>query len=385
MKKVLVVCERYSQNLGDGVIYTAIQDIFEDVNISACSFDLSHRSSFSKSNKMTTEKKQLKDKLASVVCNSGSFGKYIGYLLWYVSKKNSFLYEFKKELDNGVSHVLIGGGQVLTDTPLGFMLKIYLITEACKKENIPYSFVCCGVGKKLSLLSKILYRDSFLGAKYISTRDGVSKKRIEKILGKHTAIKVEVLNDPVFTLDIDKYRSKAVSITKRLGVNIQTFKELNAQEKSAKESDYINFINRVIHESSGKYDEVVLFTNGSQADQNFLNENFNKHEYPNVVILERPIKPEHLIEILLSMSAVICSRMHCGILSYSLNVPFYQLTWDDKINNVWSRFNLDKNLMSMDKLKWIDINDYEMIKNNGEANLQNNYTKDRIKHMVQAV
>ncbi|HHK8601507.1 TPA: hypothetical protein ACQYDF_004536, partial [Vibrio parahaemolyticus] len=89
MKKILIACERYSQNLGDGLIFDALQDVLSKELLKVESFDLSQRTSFSlgKNNLKVESKPNIREKLITTLVNIKVIGKYLGYLLWFIFKR----------------------------------------------------------------------------------------------------------------------------------------------------------------------------------------------------------------------------------------------------------------------------------------------------------
>ncbi|HHK8587498.1 polysaccharide pyruvyl transferase family protein [Vibrio parahaemolyticus] len=379
MKKILIACERYSQNLGDGLIFDALQDVLSKELLKVESFDLSQRTSFSlgKNNLKVESKPNIREKLITTLVNIKVIGKYLGYLLWFIFKRKDYILSIEESI-KGVDKVLIGGGQIVTDTTLGFMLRIYTLSRVCVNYNIPYSLVGCGVGVKHSFLSRYLYKKVFENAMYLTVRDDLSRRLIGDICKKRED-DVLVFNDPVFSLLLDE-KIKVCS-EERVGINIQDFSELSVNGTTIGPSDYVFFLKRIIELHKVKNRKVYLFTNGSILDEKFMYDNFSDLS-SDVEFVERSVYPVDLVNFISGMSLIVSSRMHCGIVSYVMKVPFLQICWDSKIENVWKRFSLDSKLIYLNSINNFNFNKLEYIHNAGEAEKHKAYFLDKIKQMV---
>ena len=329
-KQILLIGEKYSNNLGDGLICEIAENILQDSKLEIINFDISGRNEYSN---VVNEFDLKRENLLYIKSKVKEVLSFIGYNK--TGKNFQNIYDkFKKNFDNiilekKIDTVIFAGGQMFIDT---FIYQINYICQYCEINNIDVLFNCCGGGKILnkSLLEETLKLDSI---KYISVRDNYEK--IEKISKKN------VINcyDSVILLS-ELYKVKKQSKFE-YGVGIM-FSTLQSPKRQ------INFWKQMIQTLVDNNIEFKIFTNGSYKDYSFaefiLNElNIDKKIY----LMERPKKPIELVNIVLKFDKILSMRLHSMIIAYSYDIPSVSISWDKKINVFFRKIGLNNNCYTL--------------------------------------
>ena len=368
MKKILIVGELFSENLGDGVICDVVKKYFETDYI-VDFLDLSGRKKINYYNNK----------------NDYSFNIWKEEIKYYKSNIKKMLYkigirpkgkninniyeQFKCNFDqyirlNNPDLILFAGGQMFIDT---FIMQINYVCEYAKKNNIKIIFNACGVGKLLmdNILENIIKNES---VKYISLRDGADNfEKKYKYKPIDTYDTVVIANRFYSCQNNNKYD---------LGVGIM-LSQLQSVKKQKK------FWIKMLKKLKENKIEFKVFTNGSYKDQSFAKYVLMHagYEYKNI-LLKKPNTPEELIELINSFKSIISMRLHSLIIAYSFNIPTIAISWDKKVEHFFNKIKrqemcykiYDNKIYDVKKLisllnKNYDYNAKKEIQNNIDNNL----------------
>lgn len=339
---ILIVAEVYSENLGDGVIYTSLKGgilrHLPDAIVDG--LDLSGNLDWVNPDEEKNRTNVFKQSFFIRFIKKISIVNKVYYAVsWYFKKRRQCLKYWNEKIKKA-DLVIIGGGQLLTDSNFGFPPKIFDIYLLCNKHNKPLSIFGCGVGKKWGFVSTILYRKVIKYANFVSVRDAVSAKRLADFTGR------TCLHHPDPGFSICKNIGELILPPpvdgvekKKLYINFQPLNDIKYFVPSLNklnEIDYFIFWENIISQCHDDY-EVSLFTNGHPGDYQVVQRFFNeiKLKNYNVHLLMRPTRPDELIRQLNQCDCIISTRMHAGIVAYSLRKAVIPISWDDKVNNVW--------------------------------------------------
>lgn len=354
MKRIAVCGEIFSSNLGDGVIFDSIKYLLSKHNIEAVPLDLSGRSKWQPPSPLHNDNVSTGMKgliLQPLVRNSSKLRRSYSYIKWYsVSKRIS-----ESKWDNIISScdaVIIGGGQLLTDIDFGFPPKIYEIYKIAKRLKKPLAIYGCGVDGPWSIPAQHMYKKTLEYAKYISVRDAYSREIILKNIGNKSP--VEVHPDPGF-IAFYAYNESIQKSENIIGFNIQPVSHFRAFVPSLKrlsEESYVNFWVRLIQGAYAEGYEPLIITNGDNND--FLQAKSVQSELFNLGIksevLPRATSPSQLIQQLSPIPILVSTRMHAGIIAYSLGSKVFAISWDKKVKNVWSTIASSYNVVDAEVL-----------------------------------
>lgn len=323
MKKVLIVGEVYSENLGDGVICEVVNDFFSKMYDTRL-LDISGRESYTISNNYHFDNRKEKIRYKKYCVKKFLYslgykneGKTLKKIINKFEKQFMIIVEeFKPDI------ILFAGGQMFIDT---FIYQVDYICNYSLKNNIKVIFNSCGIGELLfkDKLSSILNNES---VKYLSLRDGYSKinsqfPNLEIIDSFDTAI----LSNKIYTNVITKNNT--------LGIGIM-FSSLHSVNKQ------INFWFKMLSSLLNNNYDFKVFTNGSCKDQSFA-------EYilkilnldPNKYLLARPTNPLELVSNIVSFDSIISMRLHSLIIAYSFDIPTIAISWDEKVKKFYKKIN----------------------------------------------
>ena len=149
MKKILIIGEKFSPNLGDALIFNIVDKIFKE-KYSTDFLDLSGRDEY-KSDESSNYSVNDSTK-GKIIKKCKLFFKKIGFLL---KGKNmiTFIKKFEiifmeKVLSYKPDIILFAGGQLFMDS---FFEQIKIVVKFCDKNNIPVIFNACGCSNKIYL------------------------------------------------------------------------------------------------------------------------------------------------------------------------------------------------------------------------------------------
>lgn len=351
--KIVVFGEKYSDNLGDGVISECLEFAFNKVNllngveVEVTTHDLSMRDNYKLG---VSERDDNKSSLVSVYYRR--IKKLVG---WELFRSKSFHQKYKYVVKDS-DLVVIGGGQIFLDNELNFPVKLRALTKILDKYHINRAFVCCGVSSKMSIIGRYIFRQlvnkpSVLG---LIVRDMNSITNAKSVLSYPSPY---FLTDPAI-ISSDLY-SKNTSLFKdfqgvTIGVNVMDFITLEKCYKNEISRDvildvWVKFINKLLN--SGY--RVVLHTNGSAEDNNSLQILSERLDLNKNILIMMPKNPSELATIISNLDALVAYRLHANILAYSLSVPSVGVVWDDKVSEFASitersNFFIGKNQINSD-------------------------------------
>lgn len=322
-RTILVINEGLSQNIGDQAIQVAIEGLLKDRYHTSHAFLSVHKIEKSSPKKTTA--------------NSNTRfmpPKMKAHIRWKLlgGRENAKSY-YENKIVNADA-VIIGGGQLIKNNVSLFCERINLIGEICRKHNKPYGFIGVGVDEYLGILSRARTKKFLKDAKFISVRDDRSRERLQKILGTKTP--VEVAPDLAFFLPREKADDKKTHI----GINIlpyDIFIKSCPDYAHISFDDYSRFWAETARVASSYFDNVSLFTTGSDGDL-WCTEKISgivMEIYGIDLDIYHPGNIDELNNIFDHLSHSIVSRMHAGIIGYTRGVSPLCLNWDDKIIGCW--------------------------------------------------
>lgn len=345
-KKILIVGEIYSDNLGDAVLCEIVKKIVEEniyCDIELC--DLSGREYYKEYFDYNWYEKIIK-KIALVFfkLNLINLGK-INVLF-----KDRYYKQFDKDYDL----VIFAGGQMFMDY---FVFPLEKLIKFFKKRNIPVIFHACGAKKiKNRNLEKRLEKILLLNiVKSISIRDDIDLVNT-KYLMRSNRKAIKTFDTALCTneyFDFNKGNKRCIG----LGVmNCDKFKN----------KEQIIFWIKLIDELDKRKIKWQLFCNGSEADykmlKNIVNrKNLNKDQY-----LIRPKTAQDLVNIISNFDKIISFRLHSHIIASSIGIPTIGISWEKKVNQFFHNLGLEYRCKTInDKVEDI-INLLEIINNDND-------------------
>ncbi len=364
LKRVLIIGEKYSSNLGDGVIFDEVFYLLKE-NFVITSVDLSGRQKLE--NKKDLHNFNIfKEKIRYFKKKMRGILYYLGISKISITKNN-----FKSIFDNCINTfkpnvILFCGGQIFLDC---FLKNIIYVVECSEKNNINVYFNSCGCGKITGynkiILDKIINNDC---VKYISVRDGFN---YIKKYDKNLKIK-ETFDTALLCNNIYKQSKKS----EKVGLGIMLSHNTNISKQ-------IIFWKKIIKEFKKDNIDWEVFCNGNPIDYAFCkyilkitNEDIKR-------LHKRPTSQQELVSTITNYNKIISMRLHSLIIAYSFDIPAVAISWDQKVEEFYKKilmsnlcFNLRVNPKKIFKeFKNIDykalFKNREVITNNIKTNIQN--------------
>ena len=338
--KILLIGERYSPNLGDGVIYDTVEYICKDIykDVSFVCLDISGNNNFKTNNSLIGASVKLKLRFLRKIMSS--FKRYM------FIKRNINNIDF-----SDIDGAIFVGGQLFSEY---FSRQIYIISKKLNKLNIPVIFNCCGLGKndKLRNRNYISKSINFKNVKALSLRDNydlfISQYKINNI-------KIELTMDPV--LELSKYYNIKDKKNYIVGIGLMEPKLFSHNKINLDRDKYFQLVDNIVsilNECGIKYE---FFCNGSLDDYNFINEFVMKYNYSIEKIANCPKKPIELINLVSKYNKIISFRLHSHIIANSYNIPSIGFCWDNKVTDYGKNINCDKYFLDLTNECIDNIND----------------------------
>ncbi len=233
-------------------------------------------------------------------------------------------------------HVVIGGGNLLSDMDLNFPTKLRLALKEVRRRDVPAAIFAAGMGGRWSREGlrrmRTAVRGNVLTAVFL--RDMASKDRWDRLLADAAGIEATVVRDPglLARLCYPQPASPAADRPKiALGVMssvaIRYHSDVQA-DQAALRKWYLDVATAL--DQGGA--DVVVFTNGAPEDVAELDALLPALRAAVPSVTYRPFaRPRDIAEMMTACNAVAAYRMHALIAAQSFGVPTLALSWDDKV------------------------------------------------------
>ncbi len=351
----IVICgERYSTNLGDGVISDCLQYMIRklDPEIPLYLIDLSGRSAFN--HEQSTKKGLNWDFLQTRSRTWRRFRKLVG---WHLFRRGPVTARWQKALQPP-GLLIVGGGQLLLDTDLNFPIRIKEVVSMARRAGMQVAFAACGVSPHWS---KFAHR-FFLGAvcntdvKFVSVRDNTALQNLLTHFGKSLPV------DPVVTVDPAVWAAETYGVSKNLsspyiGLGIAAPKNLCRQAErpyNFRDETLSCFWVELAKLLAENKMSPALFTNGAPEDVEFLKHIAARLELDGkemkAVILPQSTNPRMLVSQITQMKALVAHRLHANIIAFALGVPTVGLIWDNKVRQFGLEIGCEEFLVESNQL-----------------------------------
>ncbi|MCD7808448.1 MAG: polysaccharide pyruvyl transferase family protein, partial [Erysipelotrichaceae bacterium] len=270
--------------------------------------------------------------------------------------------------------IFFAGGGLFGLSYLNFFDYLDKIVNIADEKNIPVIFSSIGINN-MDISSESKYKlENLLSKKCIkaiSVRENISL--FNEYAKNCNCNIVEVCDPAVWTKYVYGINKSTDGKNKTIGINVVRgglFKDNNKNWVLADEEKYIMKLKKSLDELGYNY---LFYTNGSFLDDNALRYIARKNNIPNDRIVYNNTTKE-LVNTISQFDFVIAIRMHSSIISYSLEIPCYNLVWNDKIPLFYQNINYADRVIALDDEMMI-----EKILNGIDENLS---TKSDHKYMM---
>ena len=348
MKKILLVGEYFSSNLGDGVLCSVVESILKE-SLSDCTveiFDLSLNKAFQQNDsvkfkllkkQMSFLKKKATDRLLK--CNQ----KNKEYL-----KEFEILFEKKIE---DINIIVFPGGQMFNDT---FINKIAIVVQKAEERELPVLFNACGfanyVSKDLLKQLKSILKSPVV--KMISVRDGYAY--VKKM--NMTSCVMDTGDTALLT---DKYFELYENKKNIVGLGIMFSKN---QSPIVQIKLWDSILNKMITENI----KFKMFCNGNPYDYGFAEYILRRNGLDVKKYLEvNPVTPDQLVNLIYQYHSMISMRLHSLIIASSLNIPAIAICWDKKVQEFYEKINMKDYCVKVEDYADIIVQKMRMLEKRG--------------------
>lgn len=322
--KILIVGERYSENLGDAVICETVYNILKEEYVDADFdfFDLSGRVDY---NTYYSYKKNLIKKAKWFIFDIiiGIISKPFNEL--YIKDKQRYrrtieLYTATCKKSN-YDIVIFAGGALFMDFFSGLL---FFLVRKLSKKKCKIVFHSCGMGALSSnsvfLLNKMFENPSI---KCISLRD--SLKKFNDLFN----VKCYFKETSDTALNCSKiYKASAIKEAD-YGIGVMSIPE------------YYSFQLELVKKFYSSQYSWKLFTNGAPWDQktaySILKDIGVKEDELDKYIVKRPLNSQELINTITSFNTIVSYRMHSQIIASSFLISNCGFVWDNKVKEFYSK------------------------------------------------
>ncbi len=305
-KKVVLIGEKKSENLGDSVICrvaeTLITKYYPSLNIPLFDISIAKR-----------PESIIGKKLNNLFSNS------------YLNKQYLYLYTFVyyyKVIEYN-THVCFVGGALVQDF---FADALVAIIDVCRIKEAKLHFCGLGMGD-LSLRNENRIKSTLLKVKNkdLKLRDGILYFSA-KIDPRCQFIPDIAICCPYVYGDIENGG-------KYIGLGVISPDNISSNHFYVSKDYYIRECQRCIHTLTHIGIKVALFTNGDRGDYSVAKEIYSFFSKSDrVLLLDRPTKDAELLNFYKNFKYIISSRLHSLIIAYGYEIPTLALSWDNKVN-----------------------------------------------------
>jgi len=254
-----------------------------------------------------------------------------------------------RERLHGIDVVVVGGGNLLSDTDLNFPMKLAGALGEVARARLPVAIHAVGVNRRWSRAGHHLFVRALCAAPLITAtvRDHRSQRAWRDLLEPHGLPQAGLAGDPglLAVCHFDPLRRAAggdagdeaaraalvgLCITSPLAVRYHASGPPPA-------IDFAIWYHTAAHALAAAGLQVVLFTNGSPEDRAFLaRHGATWAEGAPVTIAPAFATPAELVAFIARCDVIIAHRMHACIVAHSFAIPAIGLKWDVKLESFFA-------------------------------------------------
>lgn len=256
MKKVLIINEGYSNNLGDQAINQSIINFFESKGYLTFFLFFSNPSIETLPNYKYIFDDGFKVKPKSIISKLKS---YFLFFYWFIKYKKTIINSLRKD---AFDIVIIGGGQLIISSGSfalsSFSIVLYWHSLLIKKySKAKLYMIGVGVSKSFNIFEVFLFSKSLNRVNKVWVRDSFSKKIIKEIYNKEA----ELIPDIAFYSKTNEFIIKKEKKDLAL-IGITNYNEVYSRYNATKEyskNDYFKELLAVVQKYKAKNCQVKLF------------------------------------------------------------------------------------------------------------------------------
>lgn len=329
MKKILLIAESDSSNLGDQLISELIYELckkFADTKIEQ--YPISHARHYF---------------IVKAIYKIAHW-LHLDYIYDYSVQLATYLC-IKNKIDKD-TFIIFSGGQMFINY---FMDPIISILKYSAKKGAAVYFNACGSGDINEHYRKQI--QPYLKNCEISLRDSVEQF---KAIAPNAYYRPDIAITTSKIFPIEKSQSQSNTIG--WGVINTIAYNFHNRETPITDEWYLECSHKAILDIINKEQcRVEIFTNGGEVDYKWaqmLKEKFSDN--PQVTLAPRPTNVSMLLNDINKYRYIVASRMHALIIAYSYKIPFIALRWENKIDDFARQTNCTQRVWDISKMEEIN-------------------------------
>jgi polysaccharide pyruvyl transferase WcaK-like protein len=336
-RRILLFNVKYSPNLGDGLLAECleceIRSQLGDVQVN--SLDLAGRPGYAPG-------RADRALALSILHASPLFVRQATSKLVLGSFLRRRLRPLWREKLRGVHAVIVGGGNLVSDSDLNFPLKLRTAMAVARELGAPVGVFAVGVSDNWSAQGAAMFSEALAGGPlfFTSVRDTRSAEIWTRRLGPSGAAPPKIVSDPGllayahFPASVRPARAAPlVGVGVMHPVSLKYHSDWNCVSAARQKEWNFALVNACLAQGW----TVRLFTNGSPEDEAYL-----KSVAPALVALDatgrisvepRFATPGELARFIAGLDLMYAHRLHANIAAYSYAVPHIGFSWDTKLKS----------------------------------------------------
>jgi polysaccharide pyruvyl transferase WcaK-like protein len=259
-----------------------------------------------------------------------------------LGEKMRRLAPYWRERLRGAEAVVIGGGNLVSDSDLNFPFKLRAAAAAAREFALPLGVYAVGVGDNWSAPGAAMFESAFATAPMFfgSVRDARSAEIWARRLGPAGVAPARVSCDPGL-LAYARYpapeRPQRAAPRVGLGLMHPASLKYHADQDTPPAARQTEWTLACVRACLARGWSVQAFTNGSPEDEVYL-----RQLAPALVALDgagrvgvepRFAAPERLAKFIAGLDLLFAHRLHANIAAYSYGVPHIGFSWDGKLKS----------------------------------------------------
>jgi polysaccharide pyruvyl transferase WcaK-like protein len=323
--KICLINVKYSDNLGDGLISEHMESELNYLSLDHIHIDLSGKTHYKRN--IEVQKNSVKSKFLDWLNSYKELAKYLLFLPNYFAGKRLVK---KVSEPEKITHIIIGGGALFSDTGAYFPARLIAVCQYLKKKNPNVYIATYGIGVSEHLskfgVSLFSYLINKINISQFLVRDLTSQNYVKTLFN----VSADIVLDPALMTTCKPFQDQntpahiaigimSPAVLKRCGTNYYQRYDKHF---------YIDLF--MAYQSLGY--SCTFFTNGAYSDEVFLQEikQAMGDEYSHC-FQERFETPNALVEFIETKSLILSHRLHANIIAFSKAVPSIGFPWDAKV------------------------------------------------------
>lgn len=238
--------------------------------------------------------------------------------------------------------VVVGGGNLLSDSDLNFPLKIDAALSETRAAGVPAAVFGVGVSDNWSPRGEALFIRALSETPliYEAVRDDRSADIWRRRLGSAVLGRPQVVHDPALLTALHfppQTRGERAQPLVGLGITHPIALSYHASDDSASARDLGDWFVALAAACLAKGWRVAAFTNGGAEDETFLARlapRFAALASPEAIsVVARCANPQAFAAFISGLDLLLAHRLHANIAAYAYGIPQIGFAWDVKLKS----------------------------------------------------